>query len=72
MRYRLSGPAKRDLWEIREIGEIREIREHLAVHATLDTADRVASDLHREMERLAGEPGSGHRRTDLTESAPRS
>jgi plasmid stabilization system protein ParE len=56
VKYRLSGPAKEDVWEI---------WSYLAEHATLDTADRVVTELHEAMERLAERPDVGHLRTDL-------
>lgn len=56
MKYRLSGPAKEDLWEI---------WGYLAEHASLDIADRVVSELHEAMEKLVERPKSGHLRTDL-------
>ena len=62
MKYRLSGPAKEDL---------REIWGYLAEHSTLDTADRVVTELHEAMEKLAERPGGGHLRTDLAGEALR-
>ena len=62
MKYRLSGPAKEDLWEV---------WGYLAEHASLDVADRVVSELHEAMEKLAERPQSGHLRTDLAGEALR-
>ena len=62
MKYRLSGPAKEDLWEI---------WGYLAEHASLDIADRVVSELHAAMEKLVEMPGSGHLRMDLAGEALR-
>jgi toxin ParE1/3/4 len=58
VKYRLSGPAKDDVWEI---------WGYLADHATLDVADQVAMELHKAMEKLAEVPGVGHLRTDLAD-----
>jgi len=62
VKYRLSRPAKEDLWEI---------WGYLAEHASLDIADRVISELHEAMARLVERPESGHLRTDLTSEALR-
>lgn len=62
MTYRLSGPAREDLWEI---------WGYIAEHASLDIADRIVSELHEAMEKLAEMPASGHLRTDLAGEALR-
>ena len=62
MTYRLSGPAKEDLWEI---------WSYVAEHDSLDNADRIVSELHEAMEKLAEMPASGHLRTDLAGEALR-
>jgi plasmid stabilization system protein ParE len=58
VKYRLSGPAREDLWEI---------WDYLAQHASLDIADRIVSELHQAMVKLAENPESGYLRTDLGE-----
>ncbi len=62
MKYRLTGPAKEDLWEV---------WRYLVEQASLDIADRVVSELHEAMEKLAERPQSGHLRTDLAGEALR-
>ena len=45
---------------------LRRIAYHVAEHFTAEVAERVLDELERALERLAANPGIGHRREDLT------
>lgn len=60
--YKLSAPAREDLWEI---------WVYLAERTSLTVADKVVTELHEAMVKLAESPGIGHLRTDLAEEALR-
>lgn len=62
MIYKLSAPAREDLWEI---------WRYLAKKASLTVADRVVTELHEAMGKLAENSGIGHLRTDLADEALR-
>lgn len=42
------------------------IWRYLVRHASVETADRIESELYATFESLARDPGQGHRRSDLT------
>src|SRR5262245_6330771 len=46
--------------------DIFEIWQYLAVHAGIEVAERIESELFAAFESLAGQPELGHRRADLT------
>ena len=55
-RFRLTLEASADLTEIFDY----------IVEDSIDTAQRVAAEIHKELEKLARNPGIGHKRQDLT------
>jgi len=56
--YKLAAPAREDLWVI---------WSYLAEKASLNVADRIVTELHEAMEKLAENPGIGHLRSDLAD-----
>jgi plasmid stabilization system protein ParE len=61
-RYVLADAARSDLIEI---------WDYLAEHSGMDVADRILTDLHKTMGKLAEDPLVGHRREDLTDQSVR-
>jgi plasmid stabilization system protein ParE len=47
------------------VADLTEIFDYIA-GGDIDAAQRVAAEIHDEMKKLAGDPGLGHKRSDLT------
>ena len=47
--------------------DLLQIWNYLAENVSFETADRVMADLEKAMQKIAANPGLGHRREDITD-----